>query len=41
MFEEIVLDAVKVLVFLFWFTLGFAVIFGALWLKAVKKSRAM
>jgi len=40
MFEETVLDAVKVLVFFFWFTLGFAVIWGILWLKAVRKSRA-
>jgi len=40
MFEETVLDAVKVLVFFFWFTLGFAMVWGALWLKAVKKSRA-
>jgi hypothetical protein len=40
MFEETVLDAVKVLMFFFWFTLGFAVIWGALWLKAVRKSRA-
>ncbi|MEM2780506.1 MAG: hypothetical protein QW791_06520 [Candidatus Bathyarchaeia archaeon] len=40
MFEETVLDAVKLLVFFFWFTLGFAIIWGALWLKAAKKGRA-
>ncbi|MEM2463577.1 MAG: hypothetical protein QXY07_02715 [Candidatus Bathyarchaeia archaeon] len=40
MFEETVLEAAKVLVFFFWFTLGFAIIWGALWLRTVRKSRA-
>ncbi len=40
MFEEIISDAVKMLVFFFMFTLGSAVVWGVLWLRAVKKSCA-
>jgi len=39
MFEEMASDAVKMLILFFWTTLGFAVIWGALWLKASKKAK--
>jgi hypothetical protein len=39
MFEEMASDAVKMLILFFWTTLGFAVIWGALWLKASRKAK--
>ncbi|MEM3579981.1 MAG: hypothetical protein QXQ64_01800 [Candidatus Bathyarchaeia archaeon] len=39
MFEEMVSEAVKMLLFIFWTTIVFAIIWGALWLKAFKKSK--
>jgi hypothetical protein len=39
MFEEMASDAVKMLILFFWTTLVFAVIWGALWLKASKKAK--
>jgi len=39
MFEEMASDAAKMLILFFWATLGFAVIWGALWLKASKKAK--
>lgn len=36
-FEEMVLDAVRMVIFFFWFTLGFTFVMGALWLRAAKK----
>ncbi len=39
MFEEMASDALKMLIFLFWTTIAFAVIWGALWLKAAKRTR--
>lgn len=37
MFEEMALDAVRMLVFFFWTTLGFSIVWGALWLKVARK----
>ena len=34
MFEEMTSDAVKMLIFLFWTTIAFTIIWGALWLKS-------
>jgi hypothetical protein len=39
MFEEMASEAIKMLVFIFWTTIAFAIIWGALWLKASKKSK--
>ncbi|MEM1551525.1 MAG: hypothetical protein QXS01_01095 [Candidatus Bathyarchaeia archaeon] len=39
MFEEMALEAVKMLLFIFWTTIAFAIIWGALWLKVSKKSK--
>jgi hypothetical protein len=39
MFEEMASDAVKMLIFLFWTTIAFTIIWGALWLKAQKRAR--
>ncbi len=39
MFEEIISDAVKMLIMLFWVAIGFVIIGGALWLRAYKKTR--
>jgi heme/copper-type cytochrome/quinol oxidase subunit 4 len=38
MFEEIAADAVKMLMFLFFVTLAFIVVSGALWLRASKNN---
>lgn len=37
MFEEMASDAVKMLIFLFWTALAFAIIWGALWLRSHKR----
>jgi hypothetical protein len=37
MFEEMASDAVKLLIFLFWTTIAFTIIWGALWLKSHKR----
>jgi len=39
MFEEIVSDAVRMLILLFWITLAFIIIWGALWAREVSKTR--
>ncbi|MGQ9538630.1 MAG: hypothetical protein ACUVTE_03485 [Candidatus Bathycorpusculaceae bacterium] len=39
MFEEMASEAVKMLILFFWSTLAFAIIWGALWLKACKKAK--
>ncbi|MDW8041012.1 MAG: hypothetical protein RMJ03_06300 [Nitrososphaerota archaeon] len=39
MFEDTAANAVKMLIFFLWATLGFAIIWGALWLKTVKKAK--
>jgi len=39
MLEEIASEAVKMLLFIFWTTIAFAIIWGALWLRAAKKSK--
>jgi len=39
MFEEIVSDAVKMLILLFWTTIAFTIIWGTLWMRAYKKAR--
>jgi len=39
MFEEIVSDAVKTLILLFWIGIAFTIIEGALWMRAYKKAR--
>jgi hypothetical protein len=39
MFEEMASDAVKMLIFLFWTTIAFTIIWGALWLRAHKETR--
>jgi hypothetical protein len=39
MFEEMASEAVKMLVFIFWTTIAFAIIWGALWLRTSKKSK--
>ncbi len=38
MFEEIVTDAVRMLILLFWMALAFIIIFGALWMRGTKKT---
>lgn len=38
MFEEIAADAVKMLMFLFFVTLAFIIVSGALWLRASKNN---
>ena len=40
MFEEIASNAVQTLIFIFWITLAFVIIWGALWIRAQKKSKA-
>jgi hypothetical protein len=37
MFEEIVSDASKMLIFVFWMTIGLSIIWGALWVRLYKK----
>jgi hypothetical protein len=37
MFEEMALDAVKMLILLFWIIIAFTIIWGALWLKSQKR----
>lgn len=37
MFEEIALSAVKTLLFIFWSSMVFMIIWGALWTVAMKK----
>ena len=37
MFEEIVSDASKMIIFLFWFTLAVTIIWGALWVRVHRK----
>jgi len=37
MFEEIAFDSVKMLMFLFWVTLGAVMISGVVWLRSNKK----
>ena len=39
MFEEIVSDVVRMLILLFWITLAFIIIWGALWARGVSKTR--
>ena len=39
MFEEIVSDAVRMLILLFWITLAFIIIWDALWAHGVSKTR--
>jgi hypothetical protein len=39
MFEEIVSDAVQMLILLFWITLALIIIWGALWARGVSKTR--
>jgi hypothetical protein len=39
MFENIALGAVQMLVLLFWITLAFIMIYGALWVRAQKKAK--
>ncbi|MEM3700707.1 MAG: hypothetical protein QXL57_07585 [Candidatus Bathyarchaeia archaeon] len=39
MFEEMASSAVKMLIFLFWTTIAFAIIWGALWLKSYRKAK--
>jgi len=39
MFEEIAADAVWMLILLFWVTLAFIVIWGALWMRVYRKTR--
>jgi hypothetical protein len=39
MFEEVVSDAVKMLILLFWVTITFVIIWGALWARVAKKSK--
>ena len=39
MFEEMASEAIKMLLFIFWTTLAFVIIWGALWLRAIKKSK--
>ncbi|MEM1589959.1 MAG: hypothetical protein QW175_06030 [Candidatus Bathyarchaeia archaeon] len=38
MFEELALDAVKMLVFLLWTTLGFCILWCAFWLRTARKA---
>jgi hypothetical protein len=39
MFEEIAADAVKMLILLFWVTIVFAIVWGALWARVSKKAK--
>jgi hypothetical protein len=39
MFEEMASEAARMLVFIFWITIAFAIIWGALWLRVCKKSK--
>ncbi len=39
MFEEIASNAVQTLIFIFWSTLAFVIIWGALWIRAQKRSK--
>ena len=39
MFEEIASGAVQMLILLFWITLAFIIIWGALWARGVSKTR--
>ena len=39
MLEEMASEAVRMLVFIFWTTIAFAIIWGALWLRASKISK--
>jgi len=38
MFEEIALDAVKMLILLFWVSIAFVIISGAFWMRSNKKA---
>jgi hypothetical protein len=38
MFEEIVADASKMVIFLFWFTLAATIVWGALWVRVHRKT---
>lgn len=38
MFDKIVSDSVQMLIILFWTTLAFIIIWGALWTRANKKT---
>jgi hypothetical protein len=38
MFEEIAFDAVKMLILLFWVSIAFIIISGALWMRSHKKA---
>jgi len=38
MFDKIVSDAVQMLILLFWITLAFIIISGALWARAYRKT---
>jgi hypothetical protein len=38
MFEEMASDAIKMLIFFFWVTLTFVILYGTLWMHAQKKT---
>jgi len=38
MFEEIVSDAVQMLMLLFWVMLAFIIIWGAVWVRVIRKT---
>jgi hypothetical protein len=40
MFEEMAANAVQTLIFIFWATLAYVIIWGALWVRAQKKTKA-
>ena len=39
MFEQIISDAVQMLILIFWVTLVFIIIWGALWMHVYKKTK--
>jgi hypothetical protein len=39
MFDQMAFDALRMLIFFFWLTLAFVVIWGALWVRSTKKSK--
>jgi hypothetical protein len=39
MFEDIVASAVQMLMLLFWVTLAFLIIYGALWARRIRKTK--
>jgi hypothetical protein len=40
MLETLSSDAAKMLILLFWITIGFAIVWGILWTHAIKNSKA-